>query len=189
MLALATIAFIAAAPYLPDSTPAAIKRLASHPGALLVPEFLIGSVLYLKRDKIPYSAPLFWLCVGLILASGFVLPEAVFSVMPASSALAIPLYAYVALFIGATRMPKLPLFSRGDYSYGIYLYGFPIQQAIVAGTGILNPFALFFMTTGPVTLLAMGSWHLVEKPTLRLRKGFSMAAKIEAKRQKEGEPS
>ncbi len=187
VLALAMVAFIAAAPFLPEATPAALTRLASHPGALLVPEFLIGSVLYLKRDRIPYSATLFWLCVALIIASGFVLPEAVFSVMPASSALAIPLYAYVALFIGATKMPKLPLFSRGDYSYGIYLYGFPIQQAIVAGTGVLNPFALFFMAIVPVTLLAMASWHFVEKPTLRLRKGFSMAAKMEAKRQKEGE--
>ena len=187
VLAVATIAFIMAAPLLPESTPAIVTRLANHPGALLVPEFLIGSVMYLKRDSIPYSAPLFFLCIALILASGFVLPEAVFSVMPASSALAIPLYGYVAVFVGATQMPKLPLFSRGDYSYGIYLYGFPIQQAIVAATGVLNPFGLFFMTIVPVTVLAMCSWHLVEKPTLRLRKGFSMAAKMEAKRQSEGQ--
>ncbi len=184
LLAIGSIAFIAMAPLLPESTPSFVLRLASHPGALLVPEFLIGSVLFLKKDKIPYSPLLFWICVALILASGFVLPEAVFSVMPASSALAIPLYAYVAVFIGATKLPEIPLYSRGDYSYGIYLYGFPIQQAIVAATGVLNPFALFFMTIIPVTILAMGSWHLVEKPTLRLRKGFSMASKMERERQK-----
>ncbi|MEM6474695.1 MAG: acyltransferase [Pseudomonadota bacterium] len=183
--ALFLIVFIIAAPYFPESTPASVQRLASHPGALLVPEFLIGSVLYLKRHEIPYSPKLFWLCIALILASGFFLPEAEFSVLPVSSALAIPLYAYVALFIGTTKMPKLPLFSRGDYSYGIYLYGFPIQQAIVTATGVLNPFTLFALTIVPVTLLAMASWHLVEKPTLRLRKSFSMAAKMEAKRQED----
>lgn len=181
-IALLTLVAIAAAPYYPAGTPSFILRLANHPGALLVPEFLIGSVLFLKRHSIPYYAPAFWVCVALILTSGFFLPETTFSVMPIASALAIPVYGYVAIFIGATHIPKLPIFSRGDYSYGIYLYGFPIQQGIVAATGIVNPFALFALTIVPVTLLAMFSWHCVEKPTLRLRKGFSMASRIEAKR-------
>jgi len=88
-----------------------------------------------------------------------------------------PVYAYLALFIGCTELPEIPFFSRGDYSYGVYLYGFPIQQSIVAATGVVNPFMLFAMTLIPVVGLAVMSWHFVEKPMLRFRKGFSMAAK------------
>jgi|FLYM01.1.fsa_nt_gi peptidoglycan/LPS O-acetylase OafA/YrhL len=184
-MAIALLVGIVAAPLLPESTPYFVKRLASHPGAMLVPAFLIGSVLYLKRHAIPYSPVLFWISVAMIVGSGFVLPEAVFSVMPSATALALPFYAYVTVYLGVTKLPKLPYFSRGDYSYGIYLYGFPIQQAIVVATGVTNPFTLFALTVLPVTLLATFSWHWVEKPTLRLRKGFSLAAQREAKRELE----
>ena len=42
------------------------------------------------------------------------------------------------------RLPKVPFLSSGDYSYGIYLYGFPFTQALVAmhpvfrGSGLLT---------------------------------------------------
>ncbi len=97
----------------------------------------------------------------------------------------IPIYAYVTVFLGATKLPAIPFFRRGDYSYGIYLYGFPIQQAIVAITNTRDPFVLFALTVVPVTALAVVSWHVVEKPTLKLRKAFSMAAQREAKREAE----
>lgn len=169
-------------PLFPEGTPGFIKSVAGNPGAVLVPTFLTGSLLFHLRGKVPYSPILFVISILLIAASGFVLPESTFSVMPSATVLAVPTYAYVCLFIGATKMPRMPFFSGGDYSYGIYLYGFPIQQSIVAATGIFNPFALFAMTVVPVTTMAALSWHFVEKPTLKLRKGLSMAAQREAER-------
>lgn len=164
--------------------PPVVLKVLNYPGAMLVPYFLLGSALFLKRHRIPYSPPLFGMCVAMILATGAIVPKAVFSEVPAVTFLAAPVYAYVTLFLGATRLPALPLFARGDYSYGMYLYGFPIQQAIVASTSVRNPLILLILTIVPVVGLAMLSWHLVEKPTLRLRKGFSMSARIEAERQK-----
>ena len=182
MIAVLAILVIIVASASKDNLPAWVQVTAAHPGAILVPNFLIGAVMYLRRHSIPYSPVLFSVCVALVVVSGFLLPESTFSVMPAWSALAIPVYAYITVFLGATPIPKLPFFSRGDYSYGIYLYGFPIQQALVAGLGIREPLLLFAATVAPVTLLAVFSWHIVEKPTLKFRKTFSMAAKIEAKR-------
>ncbi|WP_404712365.1 acyltransferase family protein [Sphingomonas sp. MMS24-J13] len=178
---LVAVAAIVAATFAPNIMPRVIKVGALHPGALLVPGFLLGSVLYLRRNLIPYSPVLFSLCVALILLSGFLLPRTAFSVMPLASVLAMPIYGYTTVFLGATRVPPLPFFRRGDYSYGIYLYGFPIQQVVVS-LGVRNPLLVFVTAIGPICALAMLSWHLVEKPTLKLRKGFSLAAKREAQR-------
>ncbi|MXP11205.1 acyltransferase family protein [Pseudoblastomonas halimionae] len=184
-IAVFSSAAIVAAPYLPEQTPGFIMKALTNPGAILVPEFLFGSVLYTKRHAVPYSWTLFAIAIGCVILSGVLLPDEVYSVMPVSTVVLIPAYAYIAVFIGVTKLPKPPLFSRGDYSYGVYLYGFPIQQAIVASTGVTSPYALFAMAVVPITLLAMFSWHVVEKPTLKLRKGFSFAAKMERQRQQE----
>lgn len=65
----------------------------------------------------------------------------------------------------------------GDFSYGLYLFGFPVQQMIVAILGhemgpILN-FAFSFIIS---LFLSVVSWHLVEKraQSLKLRLGLSM---------------
>ena len=183
VLAAAIIAIIMAQG-LPDRMPHLIGMALNHPGAMLVPNFMLGSILYLKRDSIPYSPRLFSGGVVIVLLSGLVLPAAVFSTLPVISIVMSPIYAYLTLFLGATKMPAVPFFQRGDYSYGIYLYGFPIQQAIVASTEVRKPILLFAATILPVVATAVLSWHLIEKPTLRLRKGFSMAAKIERERHK-----
>ncbi len=59
--------------------------------------------------------------------------------------------------------------STGDYSYGVYIYAFPVQQAVLhfwPGIG-------WWPNLGAVTLstlaLAVASWHLVEQRALRLK--------------------
>lgn len=62
---------------------------------------------------------------------------------------------------------------RGDYSYGLYLYAFPVQQGIIAlfgATFLRENFLLFvFMSLIPTSLFAIISWHLVEKSALQLK--------------------
>ena len=56
----------------------------------------------------------------------------------------------------------------GDYSYGLYLWGFPMQQLVLH----LHPGATaanVFLISWPAALgCAVLSWHLVESPALRL---------------------
>ena len=64
----------------------------------------------------------------------------------------------------------------GDYSYGTYLYAFPVQQAmahLVPGATPIGNMLLAF----PVTLLfAVLSWHLIEERALkRLRASPAVA--------------
>jgi peptidoglycan/LPS O-acetylase OafA/YrhL len=59
---------------------------------------------------------------------------------------------------------------RTDMSYGIYLYGFPVQQAVswFMGTGC-SPWMNFGLSIGPILVLAYTSWVLIERPALRFK--------------------
>ena len=72
--------------------------------------------------------------------------------------MALPLYVaalgYLSLLI-AYRIRPVRL--GGDISYGIYIYGWPVSQAIVAITGSLA-----------VLPVALASWLWIERPTLAI---------------------
>ena len=134
-----------------------------HPkGRVLVLSFLCGIVVYQWRRLLPHS----W---TLAAASG-VLAVICLS-HPHIHSWAAPFVAYLTAFFGLLQLPKPPVFSRGDYSYGMYLFAYPIQQAFVE----LFPDARewYFNVAFTVVLAlayAMFSWHVVEKPILSRRK-------------------
>jgi peptidoglycan/LPS O-acetylase OafA/YrhL len=70
------------------------------------------------------------------------------------------------------KFPRTRLIESGDYSYGIYLYGFPIQQTLVHLFPIFREaWPLLFLVGAPLTLaFAAVSWHFIEKPTLSLKR-------------------
>jgi peptidoglycan/LPS O-acetylase OafA/YrhL len=58
----------------------------------------------------------------------------------------------------------------GDLSYGIYVWGWPVQQVGVLLLGGETPYLVLLAVTMAVTVpLAALSWHLVEKQALRLK--------------------
>jgi peptidoglycan/LPS O-acetylase OafA/YrhL len=68
--------------------------------------------------------------------------------------------------------PKLQLghFSKyGDFSYGLYIYGFPIQQTIVLAMPQLSPLQLFLISYGIAFPIAVMSWHFIEKRALSFK--------------------
>lgn len=150
----------------------------------LVAFFFLGGLAFHLRDRIPYSIGLFCLSLTVIVI-GMIFGNGDWAHNPVWVILSSPFLVYIMAFAGVTRLPAIPFFNRGDYSYGIYLYGFPVQQAIVHFTGVTNPLLLFALAMPPIILFAVFSWHIVEKPTLKLRKTFSMAARMERARQKE----
>ncbi|MCJ1962865.1 acyltransferase family protein [Novosphingobium mangrovi (ex Hu et al. 2023)] len=130
-------------------------------GPVLVLAFLYGSLLYRLRDRLPWSPGL---CVVAALVSLVLL------YMPLANSLAALPLAYVTVYLGLTNPPCSSLVSSGDYSYGIFLYGFPIQQAVSATLPDLRFWWVnLFVATPIICLIAYGSWHLIEKKALRLR--------------------
>lgn len=73
---------------------------------------------------------------------------------------------------------KLVPSTRHDISFGIYVYSYPVQQAILAHFGLMTPTALFLLTMLFVVPLSLASWHWIEAPALRLKRFFKSDFKI-----------
>jgi len=124
--------------------------------------FYIGSFLYINRDSVPISP--YFMLIALFLA-GITLGTDKFA------------YGYILLLV--TFFCTVSFFKQfawldkwGDYSYGVYLYGWPAQQltawAFPQFSGTQN-----FLTASTIALLCgIASWHLVEKRALRLKNTF-----------------
>jgi peptidoglycan/LPS O-acetylase OafA/YrhL len=135
------------------------------PGIVLVLAFLYGLCMFAFRERIGWSR---WLALRAL---------AVFLGLAArpfcawgDDLLALPA-AYLTVFLGLANPPRSWVVSSGDYSYGIYLYGYPVQQSVLAVFGGKTmPWWLNFLISMAVVIpLAIGSWHLVEKHAGRFR--------------------
>jgi peptidoglycan/LPS O-acetylase OafA/YrhL len=143
----------------------------------LVPSFCFGILLYAGRDSIAHSRTV---AAGLLLGMvglGVIGNGQWWNFGPLTL-LVCPALAYLVVYCGLSPMPKLPFFSRGDYSYGVYLYAFPIQQALIAAFPAAWTWQSHLAVSAlATTMFAYFSWHCIEKPTLRLRHSFAMAAR------------
>ncbi|MEB0024108.1 acyltransferase, partial [Actimicrobium sp. CCI2.3] len=125
--------------------------------------FITGLWFYRNKEKIPYSKKLFifslFTCIILITTSNCI------------RFLPLPL-AYITVYLGLTNPKRSAIILNGDYSYGIYLYGYAIQQAVFSISPIFNIWYFNLLVSLPlVILIAYLSWHFVELPVLQ-RKGF-----------------
>jgi peptidoglycan/LPS O-acetylase OafA/YrhL len=76
---------------------------------------------------------------------------------------------FVVLAFGLGRHTWLSRWNARDYSYGIYIYAFPVQQTW-AYFWPQMPLPTYLLCTFFTTLvLAALSWHFVEKPALKLK--------------------
>ena len=130
-------------------------------GWSLVMIFLAGITLYRYRDMVPRNRKLF-------LAS-LALGVALIAAPNGDRFEALPL-AYVTVYLGLLNPPRQRWLLSGDYSYGLLLYGFPIQQACVALGFARGHWYVNLAAAIPVAFaVAVTSWWLVEKPPLKSR--------------------
>lgn len=93
-------------------------------------------------------------------------------------------FAGLALLLGGLDLGWLTrLTTRTDISFGLYLYAWPLQQMLLMLRDAEGPWglALFALPLVGAMGVALASWHLIEKPALRL-KHFRPAAQAASSR-------
>jgi peptidoglycan/LPS O-acetylase OafA/YrhL len=77
---------------------------------------------------------------------------------------------YLIIYLAFLRPQYFSNFAKnGDFSYGIYIWAFPIQQIVASQFTALNIATHFLIAFIVSLVLAFASWHLIEKPALRLK--------------------
>jgi peptidoglycan/LPS O-acetylase OafA/YrhL len=123
--------------------------------------FFVGAWFGMWRTKV---RPTLWLGAMLVGVSLAISPSNVQTVVFVFG------FAVFVLALGGRQglLPRLPE-KMGDWSYGLFLYGFPVQQ-VLAMFGLANAgIAVFAMASTAISLAFAGlSWFWVEKPALAL---------------------
>ena len=135
----------------------------SVPGRFVMLYFLAGTIVYRLRHRLLGGPLVGW---GL-LALSYVMLNSV-----ATTFLSPLVIAYAAAALGCTAPRHIPVVMHGDYSYGLYLYGMPVQQVIVALFGTMPIWIHFPLSVAASGVLAALSWHLVEKRAMALKPRF-----------------
>ncbi len=124
--------------------------------------FYAGCALYLYRDRIRWSWKL-------------AVPLALLTIVTAGHqswflghVLTLP---YLVIYVAHLRLPLLAGAGKaGDFSYGLYIFSFPLQQLIMHWNPHL-PLASFMILSLALSLAAaVLSWHLIESPALALKR-------------------
>ena len=144
----------------PELTPSLFNNSTSRHVCLL---FCIGAFLYINRDSVPVSP--FYLLVALFLA-GITLGTDRFP------------FAYILLlstfFCVVSFYAQFAWLDRwGDYSCGVYLYGWPSQQLVAHYFPRLSGMENCMYSCMLALLCGFLSWHLIEKRAMKLKDGFS----------------
>ncbi len=132
------------------------------PGHMVSATFLWGVFIYLCRDKIPYHPLLFCLALAVTWPLLMYIETVYVAALP---------IAYVTIYVGLMNPRKIFLIDRRDYSYAMYLYGFPVQQTVYqlfpnCRVWYLHfPLSLFF-----TSICAYLSWTFLESRIMNQKK-------------------
>jgi peptidoglycan/LPS O-acetylase OafA/YrhL len=157
--ALASLAPLASALFLVIIVRGRVFGASFNVGDIRVFMFLYGSTLYMWRDKVPLGPETLAAAFACLLFAAF--DKSVFFVAY--------LLCLAPIIMHLAYIPRgvIRSFNNwGDFSYGVYIYAFPIQQTIA----FLFPKMSLLAMAGFSSLLSIAvaalSWFLVEKPAL-----------------------
>lgn len=129
--------------------------------ALLIPFFAAGAAIYAYAGRIPCSSRMACAAAAilvLVLIAG-----------QGKTLAALPV-AYLLLWLGIVIPQKLAVVcQRDDFSYGTYLYAFPMQQwLVIGGAAQFGPVAFVILSVLSTAPFAVLSWFCIEEPANKL---------------------
>lgn len=131
--------------------------------------FVAGMCIQMYVPKVRFDGRL-----AVLAAAAFI----VLSQYPPLFPLSVVALAYAVGYFGlAARPVGRRLVALGDASYGIYLWGFVVEQLVVLAAGPQISAAGVFAIAMPITwTIGILSWRLIEKPALRFKPRAQVSA-------------
>ena len=143
----------------------AATRLYDTPGKLLTLHFLAGAAWAVWPQETANALRRPWLALA---AAALLVASWPLMIHPWLSP-----FVLAPALLWLTRHGPLVDFEKkagGDYSYGLYIYGYPVQQILAHFQVHHLGFTIFLAAAFILALaLAVASWHLIEKPALALK--------------------
>lgn len=122
--------------------------------------FLLGTIFYLYKEYVRFDIKIISIMIFILFLFVF------FELTQLAIIIAFPYLLFAFVYSPTIKLNSFAKF--GDFSYGIYIYAWPMQQAtlfIFKDIQFLNYFFISFIFT---LVLAFVSWHFIEKPSLDL---------------------
>lgn len=123
--------------------------------------FFAGALFYLYRHKTQLNYKIALACAAALATSNQLgLLNLAFSVFG----------GYIIIYLGYRWPEAFNCTKHGDLSYGMYIYGWPSQQILIATFPEMSVLQNIIYSIGLAAPLAYISWHCIEKPFMRMRK-------------------
>jgi peptidoglycan/LPS O-acetylase OafA/YrhL len=127
--------------------------------------FGVGVAFYVLRERVVLKTSY---VIAIALLALLVSPVRPLFVLVAYGSL-----AYVLMYLAYVPGGFLRRFNKfGDYSYGIYIFAYPTQKAVMQLMPGINVIELFLIAFALTLLISAFSWHLLERPALGLKRKF-----------------
>lgn len=140
-------------------------------GIRLFSMFFIGVAFFVWRDSIVLSSRAFYIALIVIALSAFQ-KDSFFVVYNI-------LLAYVVFYIAYIPSGKIRNFNKvGDFSYGIYIYAFPVQQTVIALVADISVLSLIFVSFIITMICAFISWHVIENRCLQMKNKYEIFERL-----------
>jgi peptidoglycan/LPS O-acetylase OafA/YrhL len=128
--------------------------------------YLYGSALFLWRDKVPMGVGALLALLAALLAASFDRTTFLFVYLLAMA----PFVLHLA-YVPGGRIRRFN--DLGDYSYGVYIYAFPVQQTLAFLCPTLTLAAMMVSSAMVSMAIAVVSWKLIEARALEHKDDFA----------------
>lgn len=135
----------------------------SHPMIRLGSFYLVGGLFYLFRDNVIFGGKIAIVAAMALLIGMFSFTLSQIALLVAGS--------YLLFYVAFKPIAALAGFNNlPDVSYGVYLYGWPVQKLLLWYEPGMSPWVLAPISAILAIVCGTFSWYVVEKPFLKFKR-------------------